>query len=113
MLESLFNKVVGLKAKTAKTNFSLCLMNSRITYQLSKSLKYFYLIFIHFFLRKKLFKNFDPSHRDYSVALTAEFKDTRRIKAPSNKNSALTKNMNMDICVVGTSNQVYRKRFLL
>ena len=32
-------------------------------------------------------------------------------KAPSNETSALT-NMNMDIWVVGTSNQLFKKRFL-
>ena len=33
------------------------------------------------------------------------FKDTHREKAPSNKTPALWKSMNMDIWVVGTSNQ--------
>ena len=34
------------------------------------------------------------------------FKDTHMKKAPSNKTLALTKSMNMDIWVVGTSNQL-------
>ena len=34
------------------------------------------------------------------------FKDTHREKAPSNKASALSESMNMDIWVVGTSNQL-------
>ena len=33
-------------------------------------------------------------------------KDTHKEKAPSNKTPALTKSMDMDIWVVGTSNQV-------
>ena len=33
------------------------------------------------------------------------FKDTASEKAPSNKTPALTKSMNMDIWVLGTSNQ--------
>ena len=34
-------------------------------------------------------------------------KDTHRENAPSNKTPALTKSMNMDICVVGISNQLF------
>ena len=34
-------------------------------------------------------------------------KNTHREKAPSNKTPTLTKNINMDICVVGTSNQLF------
>ena len=34
------------------------------------------------------------------------FKDPRREKAPSNRTSELTKCTNMDIWVVGTSNQI-------
>ena len=34
-------------------------------------------------------------------------KDTHREKAPSNKTPALSKSMNMDIWVVGTSNQPF------
>ena len=34
-------------------------------------------------------------------------KDTHREKAPSNKTPAFTKSMNMDIWVVGTSNQIF------
>ena len=37
------------------------------------------------------------------------FKNTHREKAPSNKTPALTKSMNMDIWVVGTSNQLFLK----
>ena len=37
------------------------------------------------------------------------FKDTHREKAPSNKTPALTKSMNMDIWVVGTSNQLFKR----
>ena len=36
-----------------------------------------------------------------------EFKDTHGKKAPSNKTLALTKSMNMDIWVVGKSNQLF------
>ena len=35
--------------------------------------------------------------------------DTHRDKAPSNKTPALTKSRNMDIWVVGTSNQLFIK----
>ena len=34
------------------------------------------------------------------------FKDTHREEAPSNKAPALTRSINMDIWVVGTSNQL-------
>ena len=34
-------------------------------------------------------------------------KDTHRKKVPSNKTPVLTKSMNMDIWVVGTSNQLF------
>ena len=34
-------------------------------------------------------------------------KDTHREKAPSSKTPTLTKSMNMDIWVVGTSNQLF------
>ena len=34
-------------------------------------------------------------------------KDTHREKAPSNKTPALTRSWNMDIWVVGTSNQLF------
>ena len=36
-------------------------------------------------------------------------KDTHREKAPSNKTPALTKSMNMDIWVFGTSNQLFAR----
>ena len=35
------------------------------------------------------------------------FKDTYREKASSNKTPALTKSMNVDLWVVGTSNQLF------
>ena len=35
------------------------------------------------------------------------FKDTRRGKAPSNNAPALAKNLNMDIYIIGTSNQLF------
>ena len=37
------------------------------------------------------------------------FKDTYREKAPANKTPVLTKSMNMDTWVVGTSNQLFIK----
>ena len=37
------------------------------------------------------------------------FKDTHREKTPSNKTPALTKSANMDIWVVGTSNQLFMR----
>ena len=36
-------------------------------------------------------------------------KYTHKEKAPSNKITALTKSMNMDICVVGTLNQLFTR----
>ena len=36
-------------------------------------------------------------------------KDTHREKAPSNETPGLTKSMNMNIWVVGTSNQLFRR----
>ena len=44
-----------------------------------------------------------------NVAL--QFKYTHWEKAPSNKIPALTKSMNMDIWLVGTSNQLLYNRF--
>ena len=38
------------------------------------------------------------------------FKDTYREKAPSNKNPTLSKSMNMDIWLFGTSNQLLIRR---
>ena len=38
--------------------------------------------------------------------VTLTLKDTYREKAPSNKTSALSKTMNMDIWVISTSNQL-------
>ena len=38
-------------------------------------------------------------------------KDTRRKKTPINKIPVLTKSMNMDIWVVGTSNQLFIRGF--
>ena len=43
----------------------------------------------------------------YGVYLKERVKDTHREKAPSNKTLALTKSTNMDIWVVGTSNQLF------
>ena len=37
------------------------------------------------------------------------FKDTHREKAPSNKTPTLSKSMSMDIGVVATSNQLFRR----
>ena len=52
-----------------------------------------------------------PSHIRIEIVSNGcsriSFKDTCREKAPSNKTPALSKNMNMDICVVGTSNQLF------
>ena len=39
----------------------------------------------------------------------AYFKDTHKEKAPSNKTPALTKSMNLNIWVVGTSNQLFMR----
>ena len=44
------------------------------------------------------------------VELSIFFKDTHKEKAPSNKTPALTKSANMGIWVVGTSNQLFRRR---
>ena len=41
------------------------------------------------------------------VAAEISFKHTCRKKAPSNKTQALSESMNMDIRVVGTSNQLF------
>ena len=43
------------------------------------------------------------------AATTDVLKDTHREKAPSNKTPALTKSMNMDIWVFGTSNQLFTR----
>ena len=47
----------------------------------------------------------------YNIRLSEQqcsgFKDTHRGKAPSNKTPALTKSINMGICVVGTTNQLF------
>ena len=39
------------------------------------------------------------------------YKDTHRENSPSNKTQALTKNMNMDIWVIGTLNQIFKRGF--
>ena len=44
-----------------------------------------------------------------SLLVIMFFKDTQREKAPSNKSRTLTKNLNMDICVVGALNQFFRR----
>ena len=41
-----------------------------------------------------------------------ELKDIHRKKAPPNETTALSKSMNMDISVVGRSNQLFYTRFL-
>ena len=41
-----------------------------------------------------------------------EVKDTYREKLPSNKIPALTKSINVDIWVIGTSKQVFKKEVL-
>ena len=45
--------------------------------------------------------------QDFFCYFLAGIKDTRREKAPSNKTSALTKSTNIDIWVVGTSNELF------
>ena len=45
----------------------------------------------------------EPKHRRYRCYL----KDTHREKAPSNNTPGFTKSMNMDIWVIGTSNQLF------
>ena len=40
------------------------------------------------------------------IKFHSSVKDTHREKAPSNKTPTLTESMNMDICVVDTSNQL-------
>ena len=47
------------------------------------------------------------SFRNYQKLWNYSFKDTQREKAPSNKTQSLTKNTNMDIWFVGTSNQLF------
>ena len=42
----------------------------------------------------------------YCVEIEMLAKDTHREKAPSNKTRTVSKSMNMDIWVVGTSNQL-------
>ena len=47
---------------------------------------------------------------DFRISVSSLFsflKDTHREKAPSNKTPTLSKNMNIDIWVVGTSNQLF------
>ena len=51
------------------------------------------------------------AEQDTLVLATAHcfFKDAHREKVPSNKTPALTKNMNIDMWVVGISNQLFIK----
>ena len=42
-----------------------------------------------------------------STGCSRSFKDTHREKAPSTKTPALSESMNMNIWVVGTSNQLF------
>ena len=44
---------------------------------------------------------------EYPDIIIKSLKDIHRVKEPSNKTSALTKSMNMDIWAVGTSNQLF------
>ena len=44
---------------------------------------------------------------DEKIFIENYFKDTYREKTPSKKNSALTKSTNIDIWVIGTSNQLF------
>ena len=48
-------------------------------------------------------KSYIKHHEEIQV------KDTDRENAPSNKTSALTESMNMDIWVVGTTNQLFKR----
>ena len=45
----------------------------------------------------------------YYFQLNHFLKDTQKEKVPSNKTPAITKSMNMDILVVGTSNQLFAR----
>ena len=51
------------------------------------------------------------SFQMYSFCLTIILKDTHRKKSLSNKTQSLLKSMNMDIWVVGTSNQLFIRDF--
>ena len=53
-----------------------------------------------------LFEFFVFSVLVFAISYYYSLKDTYREKAPSNKTPALTKSKNMDICVVGTSNEL-------
>ena len=44
---------------------------------------------------------------DFHKLVLSLFKDTYREKVPSNKTQALTKGMNMEIWLVGTSDQLF------
>ena len=48
-----------------------------------------------------------PATDKVSIPRSKHLKDTHREKAPSNKTPALTKSTNIDIWVVGTSNQLF------
>ena len=50
---------------------------------------------------------FFPELQLNSYSVSSALKDTHREKAPSNETPALTKSMNMDIWVAGTSNQLF------
>ena len=54
-----------------------------------------------------LFENFLMHWYKLCNADAVKLKDTNMEKTPSNKTSALTKSTNMDIWVVGTSNQLF------
>ena len=56
-----------------------------------------------------------PASDEYKEPLTVHYlprqdviKNTHREKAPASKTQALTKSMNMDIWIVGSSNQLFR-----
>ena len=50
--------------------------------------------------------DWEPFKND-KICFLFYLKDTHREKAPSSKTPTLTKSMNMDIWVVGTSNQLF------
>ena len=52
-------------------------------------------------------QNFQDMIYQINLLLNLQLKDTPREKAPSQKTPALIKSMNMDIWVVGTSNQLF------
>ena len=55
------------------------------------------------------FCSFKKSATVLLILVEITFKVNYREKAPSNKTPALTKSMNMETCVVGTTNQVFMR----